>query len=268
LTEEEQQLFDSTIFDFKTANNFRWWIHQDKDRLEKVEKKLKSCGLSPELYIVCKWTVGIESPIGDTFFENQYMTRYGNYLKIPFKLYGSDWVNSGSVRPKSTYKNSNGNLSDNDLVAIQDDVSSNREYLHKDAVDSWNKMVLSAKTDGIDLTISDAYRPCGEPGDYERYLNKEVRFTQWAAWRKWDYRSGKAAEPKPNTEEKWIKKGGGKCKSHHGFKGAVDISNGKRWMEKNAPKFGWCKYKGESWHWDYYGDDIDNKLSSDKVNCK
>jgi len=268
LTEEEQTLFDSKITNFKTANNFRWWIHQDKDRLEKVEKKLKSCGLSPELGIVCKWTVGIDKPIGSTFFENQYMDTYGDYLKIPFKLYGSDWVNSGSVRPKATYKNSNGNLSNDDLVAIQDDVNNNPEYLHKNAVDSWNKMIASAANDGTDITISDAYRTCGEPGDYERFLNKEVRFTQWAAWRHWNKKTGKAAAIKPTSEEKWLKDGGGYCTSHHGFKGAVDISNGKGWMRENAPKFGWCKYIGERWHWDYYGDDIDDHLANDKVHCK
>jgi len=270
LSNEEMSLFNEKIYNFKTANNFRWWIHQKSKRLRKVEKKLKSCGLKPEFSIVCKWTVGIDNPIGSTFFENQYMNRYGNYLKTAFKLFGKDWIDAGNggVRPKSTYEGSNGNLSSNDLVVIQSDVNNNTERLHKDAVDSWNKMVASAAADGTDITISDAYRPCGEPGDYERYLNKEVRFTQWAAWRKWDNKSGSAAKPYPDTEEKWIKNGGGYCISHHGFKGAVDISDGKSWMKKNAPKFGWCKYIKESWHWDYYGDDIENHLSEDGINCK
>ena len=269
LTEEEQTLFDSRITNFKTANNFRWWIHQKKSRLTKVNKKLKDCGYNDEFDILCMWTKGVSEPKGSGFFGGEYLTKYGEYLKIPFKLFGKDWVavGNGGVRPKSEYGDTNGNLSGDKLVSIQNDINGNAENLHIDAVDSWNDMVASAKTDGTTITISDAYRPCGEPGDYERYLNNEVRFTQWTAWRQWSYNGTYASKPNPSTEDRWIKDGGGKCKSHHGFKGAVDISGGKNWMKKNAPKFGWCKYRGEKWHWDYYGDDIDNHLSEDGVNC-
>ena len=72
------------------------------------------------------------------------------------------------------------------------DVHGRDEYLSKEAAKQFNKMVYDAEKEGINIEITDAYRPCGEPGDYKRH-KKGARFTQWAAWEQYKYIDPKKA---------------------------------------------------------------------------
>ena len=81
---------------------------------------------------------------------------------------------------------------------------------------------------------SSAYRKCGGPGDYTKNLSGG-EFTQWYAWEKYKAGKGnKASYPVPSTEAKWIEKGGGYCRSNHGWGNAIDVSGyeAQQWIKK------------------------------------
>lgn len=149
-------------------------------------------------------------------------------------------------------KTDNGNLTINDLTLVGKDDQGNEEYLSKEASLWFNKMKEDAKKEGVNIEISDAYRPCGRPGDYDRYKKGEIRFTQWAAWEQHNFDSKKAAKPNPPTAEEWNKKGGF-CTSNHGLGNAVDVNGPKaqKWVKKNGKKYGFHKYSEEKWHFDF-----------------
>ena len=135
------------------------------------------------------------------------------------------------------------------------DKNGNVEYLSNEAAVQFNKMVEDAKKEGITIKISDAYRPCGEPGDLKRYNNKEIRFTQWAA-REIEIAGGNdAANPQPADPKKWLKKGGGYCTSHHGWGNAVDFDTSVdgllNFLNTKGKNYGFYKIEahGESWHY-------------------
>jgi LAS superfamily LD-carboxypeptidase LdcB len=78
LTSEEIKFYDKHIRTNEDNLNFRYWVNQDSNRKDKVNKKLLDCGLpDPKLDI-----------IGE---EN-------DHLEIAFALIGKDWVNEG--KPK------------------------------------------------------------------------------------------------------------------------------------------------------------------------
>ena len=173
---------------------------------------------------------------------------------------------------KTVYTTKNGNLDLNDLTKIMNDVSGHDEYLSKEAAIQFNKMVVDALKDGITIKITDAYRPCGEPGDYKRY-KKGARFTQWAAWEQYNYNPKKAAAiytpkgKKCKSKRVWDKNGGGYCTSNLGLGNAIDVAgdiNGKanQWIEENGEKYGWCLVEAkhtEGWHFTYCGSDAIDK---------
>lgn len=149
-------------------------------------------------------------------------------------------------------KGKNGNLSIDELTYIGKDGDGNVEYLSKDAAKWFNKMKSDAEKEGITIEISDAYRPCGRPGDYKRYKKGKIRFTQWAAWEQYKYDANMAAKPEPSTAKEW-KKNGGYCTSNHGLGKAVDVngSNARKWVKSNGEKYGFYKYDKEKWHFDF-----------------
>jgi len=118
-------------------------------------------------------------------------------------------------------------------------------------------MVVDAKKEGVIIKLTDAYRVCGQPGDYEKGI-----WTQWAAWVKHKkYRGAVAAKPYPSTAEKWNKNGGGYCTSNHGFGNAIDVPEpGRSWIRKNSEKYGWYhgEAPGEKWHFTFCGDGVVN----------
>lgn len=160
-------------------------------------------------------------------------------------------------------KGKNGNLSLDDLTYIGKDADGNDEYLTNKAALWFNKMKEDAKKEGVTIEISDAYRPCGKPGDYERYKKEGIRFTQWAAWEQYKFNPKMAAKPNPPTAEEWNEEGG-YCTSNHGLGKAVDVNGWKarKWVKKNGEKYGFHKYKAEKWHFDFKDPepsiDIDN----------
>ncbi len=121
---------------------------------------------------------------------------------------------------------------------IKPDGSESDDYLTPAAAADFNKMVLAAKEDGVEISSSQGYRPLGSE---EEGCSKS--FTQWCAWKK--YKSGTGAlAAKPGT-------------SNHGLGLAVDINRCKRggkvhnWLIKNAEKFNFFPFSKESWHWTY-----------------
>ena len=105
--------------------------------------------------------------------------------------------------------------------------------------------------------MTDAYRVCGQPGDYEKGL-----WSQWAAWVDYtEHRGNLATKPYPSTAEKWNKNGGGYCRSNHGFGNAIDVPEpGRSWIRKNSENYGWYhgEAPGERWHFTFCGDGVVN----------
>jgi flagellum-specific peptidoglycan hydrolase FlgJ len=81
ITTEELEFFNKHIKNDEDNLNFRYWVNQDSNRLERVNKKLSDCDLpDPNL-----------SKKGST----------NDHLKCSFVLIGKDWVNAGKPkRPK------------------------------------------------------------------------------------------------------------------------------------------------------------------------
>ena len=177
----------------------------------------------------------------------------------PSKVVGGDYNRNYSI---------NGRLSSSELTSVINDVSGKKEYLSNAAAIKFNKMVADAKNEGKNITITDAYRTCGQPGDYAN-----GKWTQWAAWEKHVfYRGNDAAEPQPNNMKKWNQNGGGYCTSNHGFGNAIDVSDGIPWVMKNGEKYGWYhgEAPGEAWHFTFCGDGVVNtpRFCAGKIKIK
>lgn len=137
------------------------------------------------------------------------------------------------------FESQNGKLDTSNLKKlIKPDGSESDDYLTPAAADDFNKMVLAAKQDGVEIKSSQGYRDLGSE---EEGCSKG--FTQWCAWKK--YKSGTGAlAAKPGT-------------SNHGLGLAVDINNCKKggkvhnWLKDNAEKFKFYPFSRESWHWTY-----------------
>jgi len=155
----------------------------------------------------------------------------------------------------------NGNLPSSQLTKIQNDVQGNEEHLSIGAAIQFNKMVVDAKKNGVNITLNDAYRVCGQPDDYVKYKKGEIKVSQWATWEEHKFYGGNpAAKPIPDTKKKWNEQGNGYCTSNHGFGNAIDVSSGIPWIMKNGEKYGW--YHGEAptenWHFTFCGDGVEN----------
>jgi hypothetical protein len=137
------------------------------------------------------------------------------------------------------FESENGKLNVSNLKKlIKPDGSESDDYLTPAAADDFNRMVLAAKQDGVDIKSSQGYRDLGSE---EEGCGKG--FTQWCAWKK--YKSGTGAlAAKPGT-------------SNHGLGLAVDIDNCRKggkvhnWLKDNAEKFKFYPFSRESWHWTY-----------------
>lgn len=134
---------------------------------------------------------------------------------------------------------SNGNIPDSNLIAI-DTPSGGKgtAKLNSKAAKDFNDMVKAAKSENVEILVSQGYRPLGskEKGCSEG-------FTQWCAWIK--YKSGKGnLAARPGT-------------SNHGKGSAIDVKNCKKgtplhnWLVKNASKFNFRPLASEAWHWDH-----------------
>jgi hypothetical protein len=78
LTSEEVKFFNKHIKTNEDNLDFRYWVNQDSSRIDKVNKKLKECGL-PDPDLDKKGTIN-------------------DHLRNAFALIGKDWVNEG--KPK------------------------------------------------------------------------------------------------------------------------------------------------------------------------
>ena len=154
----------------------------------------------------------------------------------------------------------NGRLPSSKLTKIQNDIQGNEEHLSNAAAIQFNKMVVDAKKQGVNITLNDAYRVCGQPNDYVKYMKGQIKFTQWAAWEKKLKGGNDAAKPYPHTAEQWNKNGGGYCTSNHGFGNAIDVADGKNWIRKNGEKYGWYwgEARSEDWHFTFCGEGVEN----------
>ena len=258
LTTEEIEFFNKHIKNDEDNLNFRYWVNQDSNRLERVNKKLSDCGLSDP-------NLSKKGSIND-------------YLRHSFVLIGKDWVNAGKPkRPKEEKVekeednkrdySKNGRLNLSELTQIMNDTNGRKEYLSKAAAIQFNKMVVDAKKEGIDITMTDAYRPCGKPGEYVKYKNGEIGFTQWVAW---DLRKGRngapgggavAAPPNPSLAADWFATDSNYCTSNHGFGNAIDVPRpGQKWIRKNSEKYGWYwgEAQSEPWHFTFCGEGVVN----------
>jgi zinc D-Ala-D-Ala carboxypeptidase len=106
-------------------------------------------------------------------------------------------------------------------------VGNTRHRLWAPAAESLTRMMADAKKDGVNIGITDSYRPYAEQVDL--------------AQRKGLYSQGGLAA-KPGTSE-------------HGWGMAADLDlNGKAlsWMHQNAARYGFVNnVSRESWHWAY-----------------
>ncbi len=105
--------------------------------------------------------------------------------------------------------------------------------LYAPAAASWNSLVATARSEGIDLKITDSYRDYDEQVDLAR--------------RKGLYAEGGLAA-RPGT-------------SIHGWGMAVDANvNDPRtlqWLKTNGPRFGWVEaVPREPWHWEFRPDQV------------
>jgi hypothetical protein len=155
----------------------------------------------------------------------------------------------------------NGKLPSSQLTKIQNDVQGNEEHLSIGAAIQFNKMVVDAKKQGVNITLNDAYRVCGQPDDYVKYKKGQIKVSQWATWEKHKFHGGNAAaKPIPDTKKTWHERGGGYCTSNHGFGNAIDVADGKSWIRKNGEKYGWYwgEATSENWHFTFCGDGVVN----------
>jgi hypothetical protein len=77
LTQDEEKLYNDNIKNDSDAKDFRWWVHQDSQRIKKVNDGLNECGYGDGLDL--------------GFGKNEY-------TEIAFKLVGKKWVDEG--KPK------------------------------------------------------------------------------------------------------------------------------------------------------------------------
>jgi len=82
--EENINFYQDNITNLKESNDFRWWVHQDEDRLKKVEDKLEDCGLNPTTDTNDKFDItrGVYEDVS-------------KFMIIAFDEVGQDWIDDG-----------------------------------------------------------------------------------------------------------------------------------------------------------------------------
>lgn len=106
--------------------------------------------------------------------------------------------------------------------------------LRSDAAEAWNAFAAYVKKHhGINVDVTDSYRPLGSPGDLRR-----GKWSQWAAWER--YQNGGNLAARPGT-------------SNHGLGIALDVPYQTQLAIKNyGAQFGWSKQwsdaPSEPWH--------------------
>jgi len=243
-TQKEISDYANNIND-KNVIDFRWWVNQNSGILDKVIDKFKEC---------CETKSSLTLDINN---------KLNDWTVVAFLAVGNEWINTNPKpkKPKLIYKDKNGNLDSNQLTKVI-----TGHLLSKAAASKFDEMYKAAEEDGVTLKLSgpsSAYRLCGGPGDYTRNLSNG-QFTQWYAWESYKFGSGnKASRPVPPTEAEWIKQGGGRCKSNHGWGNAIDVSGRKaqKWVTKNGKKYGWLwgEEPSEKHHFTYCGEDAENR---------
>jgi lysophospholipase L1-like esterase len=86
LTQDEEKLYNDNIKDNSDAYDFRWWVHQNNERLKKVNDGLKKCDHDDGLDI----DKGGKNP----------------YTEIAFKLVGKKWVDEGKPKKPNVVSDS------------------------------------------------------------------------------------------------------------------------------------------------------------------
>jgi hypothetical protein len=133
----------------------------------------------------------------------------------------------------------NGNIPESELVKL--DLPSGGKssaMLNSKAAKDFNDMVKAAKEEGVNIEVSQGYRP---KGSKEKGCSEG--FTQWCAWIKYKNGTGNLAAV-PGT-------------SNHGSGAAIDVRNCKKggkvhtWLTQNASKFNFRPFYKEAWHWDH-----------------
>ena len=117
----------------------------------------------------------------------------------------------------------NGMLPDSELISLP---NSPNLKLNKVAYDAFIKLQTAAKSDGVNIVVSDAYR------DYDSQVNAAAKKGLYS-------QGGLAATP---------------GKSNHGLGSAIDIKQDPaaiEWMKQNASKYGFTTIPREPWHWEH-----------------
>ena len=89
-TEENVNFYQENITNLKESNDFRWWVHQDEDRLKKVEDKLEDCGFNPTTDTNDKFDItrGAYEDVSE-------------FMIIAFDEVGQEWIDDGKPeKPK------------------------------------------------------------------------------------------------------------------------------------------------------------------------
>jgi flagellum-specific peptidoglycan hydrolase FlgJ len=113
-TSAELKYFNENIKNNEDNLNFRYWVNQDSNRLERVNKKLSDCGLR------------------DPKLDKE--GKMNNHLKIAFVLIGKDWVNAG--KPKRPDE-------EEEEVVVDDVIYDSSELL------TWSKRAKKDRDAGI-----------------------------------------------------------------------------------------------------------------------
>lgn len=146
---------------------------------------------------------------------------FASYLKDAVAT-GSATLNSQGI-PTDLAAYGNGKIPANALAQV----GNTRHKLWAPAAQALTRMIADAKAEGVDIGITDSYRPYAEQVDLAR--------------RKGLYSQGGLAA-KPGTSE-------------HGWGLATDLDlNGKAlsWMKANAEKYGYVNnVPREDWHWEF-----------------
>jgi len=167
-------------------------------------------------------TTGATTTSDDTFatqLQNAVATSSANTVNAAGRSYR---VNGKGI-PTELVQYGNGRIPREALEQVGD----TRHRLWAPAAESLTKMIADAKKDGVQIGITDSYRPYAEQVDLAR--------------RKGLYSQGGLAA-KPGTSE-------------HGWGMATDLDlNGKAqsWMRQNGARYGFVNNVArESWHWAY-----------------
>lgn len=113
-------------------------------------------------------------------------------------------------------------------------------YMHPVAASAWQRMVADAASQGVNITLTDSYR---DLPTQERLVKQKGLYSQ----------GGLAAKP---------------GHSKHGDALAVDVDQGRDWLAKNGPRYGFKTIPDEPWHWEWAGGTNTPKAQAPKPSGK